>query len=222
MRSRIEKKKRRVYWKAVMLLLLFTGVWFGIERQLKPIVKMNLAYTGHNYAENAINNAVLDEMSQYGDAYTNLVSFSYKTDGTISSIHTDTVRINLLQGRLTKRILEVVSEFDHDEIVVPWGTLLGSQFLSARGPKVSIRLIPASFVETGIYNSFTAVGINQTRHQILLKVQATISGIIPGCSVTEVVEKEICLAETVIVGAVPDTYAVLDSQTDPMIGIVGS
>ena len=55
-------------------------------------------------------------------------------------------------------------------------------------------------------NTFGSAGINQTRHQILLDVQVNMSILLPGFRTSTKVNNEISVAETVIVGSVPENY----------------
>lgn len=52
----------------------------------------------------------------------------------------------------------------------------------------------------------SAAGINQTRHQILLHVDVYTGILLPGFTASTKVSNEIAVAETVIVGSVPETY----------------
>ena len=48
-------------------------------------------------------------------------------------------------------------------------------------------------------------GINQTRHQILLDVTVAVEILLPGSTLNTEIGAQIPVAETVIVGTVPDT-----------------
>jgi len=67
--------------------------------------------------------------------------------------------------------------------------------------------MPSGSVVTSVSNVFDSAGINQTRHQIMLNIKSTVSVIIPGYITSVPVETNMCIAESVIVGLVPDTYA---------------
>ncbi len=54
-------------------------------------------------------------------------------------------------------------------------------------------------------NAFASAGINQTRHEIRLVVDV-VSVLLPGFSTVTKVTNRCAVAETVIVGSVPDTY----------------
>ena len=62
----------------------------------------------------------------------------------------------------------------------------------------------------------TAAGINQTRHQILLSVDVYTSILLPGFTASTKVSNEIAVAETVIVGSVPETYTYFSTTPDEL------
>ena len=60
-------------------------------------------------------------------------------------------------------------------------------------------------------NEFTEAGINQTKHRIILYVDVSVSILLPGFSAYTKVSNAFAVAETVIVGSVPDTYTYFSS-----------
>ena len=55
-------------------------------------------------------------------------------------------------------------------------------------------------------NQFETGGINQTRHQIILEVNVSVSILLPGFTTATTVSNAVTVAETVIVGSVPESY----------------
>ena len=55
-------------------------------------------------------------------------------------------------------------------------------------------------------NDLISTGINQSRHVITLKASVDIDIMIPLSTVSTTVETDILIAETVIIGRVPETY----------------
>ena len=159
-------------------------------------------------------------MTEESLRYENLVHLTYSEAGNVTALQTDITSMNILQSNITNRIVQQILTFDNQTVDVPIGTLLGGPFFSGRGPEVEIKIIPASFIETQIVNRFDSAGINQTRHQIFLNVKLTVSAVIPGYSVTSDVNTNVLLAETVIVGAVPEAFTEVSDGTDPMVGLI--
>ena len=73
---------------------------------------------------------------------------------------------------------------------------------------------PVGSAKASLRNAFTSAGINQTRHEIRLVVDVYVSVLLPGFSTVTKVTNRCAVAETVIVGSVPDTYTYFDTRED--------
>ena len=215
-----KNKKSRIRWKLILAGLTLLALGLLIDSQLRPVIQTMAAYQAKNYAVEAINDAVYEQVSGLGVQYDDLVRINVNEAGDVTSLQTDIVSMNRLQSSITKRVVREASALRQESIRVPLGTMVGGPFFSGRGPDVEILLVPANFVETSITNVFDSAGINQTRHQIMLSVKMNMSAIIPGYSVSTDVSTNICLAETVIVGLVPEAYTLVGDGTDPLVGMI--
>lgn len=130
--------------------------------------------------------------------------------GTVSSIQADTTAINRLKARLTNAVSARLTALQLEEVEVPVGTLLGWQIFAGRGPVIRFQIVPASFVESDITSTLEAAGINQTQHKILMQFKVEMSAIIPGYTTSVTVNTQVSIADTLIVGNVPQFYAVGD------------
>ena len=99
-------------------------------------------------------------------------------------------------------------------IEVPLGSVLAPRFFSGRGPSLHFGLAGLTQMEAEFVSSFSAAGINQTRHEIRLVVDVYVSVLLPGFSTVTKVTNRCAVAETVIVGSVPDTYTYFDTRED--------
>ena len=99
-----------------------------------------------------------------------------------------------------------------EEVEVPLGTLLGWQIFAGRGPAIRFQVVPASFVESNITSTLESAGINQTQHKILMEFTVEMSAIIPGYTTSVQVNTQVSIADTLIIGAVPEFYAVADGS----------
>ena len=95
-------------------------------------------------------------------------------------------------------------------------SLSGVQLFSGRGPDLNLKVVPAGYMTSEIENRFDTAGINQTRHQIMLKMDMRVMAIIPGYSVSTDIHTEYCLAETVIVGTVPEAFTQVADGNDEL------
>ena len=66
-------------------------------------------------------------------------------------------------------------------------------------------------------NLFTSAGINQTSHRIVLHIDVSLAILLPGFTAATKVSNAVTVAETIIVGNVPETYTYF--STNPSDGI---
>ncbi|MEM1484076.1 sporulation protein YunB [Oscillospiraceae bacterium PP1C4] len=215
---RISKKKLRA------LKMLFSGVAIivcilALDSRIRPVMTTLSTYQAKLAATKSINDAVIDVISQEDVVYNNIISLTKGETGEVSSISTDMITINRLKAEITNKVSDRLKQDASRSIYIPLGTILGGQFLSGRGPKVEFKVLPAGYVKTEIYNSFQSAGINQTLHQIMLSVNATVSAVAPVYTITTDVNTNICITETIIVGKVPNAFTDINGDKADPIGL---
>lgn len=114
--------------------------------------------------------------------------------------------MNKLASEVALTVQETIKSIRTPTIRVPLGNIFGSQLLAQYGPKIDIDVTPIGRVNVDFFTEFQESGINQTRHKIYLVVKAQVKTIIPFSSSNMVVESTVPIAETIIVGRVPDNY----------------
>jgi len=129
--------------------------------------------------------------------------------------------INRLKANVTLSVVEELEEMGIASLRVPLGTLLGNEITSGRGPLVEIRFYPIGYVQTDLRSEFTGAGINQTRHQIMLDSHVRMRAVIPGYTIQTDVATSYGIAETIIVGSIPDVYANIGLGEGSMMARVG-
>ena len=121
---------------------------------------------------------------------------------------------NRLQSAVLADVLQKLSEVSTRELSIPLGSLTGTPLLAGRGPLIRIKMQSVGSSSAHFENAFLSAGINQTRHEILLVVDVYASILLPGFSTVTKVTNRYAVAETVIVGSVPDTYTYFDTRED--------
>ena len=89
---------------------------------------------------------------------------------------------------------------------MPLGSLFDLEPLWAKGPALRARAMTVGTVRTEFESQFTSAGVNQTLHRIWMEVSVPMKLLLPGGEVETTLHTRLCVAETVIVGKVPDTY----------------
>lgn len=188
---------------AVICICIFLII---CETQLGPIVKN----AGANELKNeltvllnkAVNETVQKEKSDYGD----FVSIEYNEKGEISALVTNTVYVNLFKASLSQSVAQTVEKCGDFNLSVPLSSIFGSEILSDRGIEMTVESSTYGFAVTDIYSSFESVAINQTLHKIYVEITLTATAYIGDYKVNETVKGRVPVAETVIVGTVPEYY----------------
>ena len=198
----------------MILILLFIFSACVLHFKIGPIVRNTAAMQAKNIAAKAINRATDIALTQKNPKYENLAVVARNSNGDVTSIQTNMAQINAIGNLMTTVIIEEMEALSLQKVHIPLGTLLGSRIFSGRGPKLSFYVVPTGSLESNIKNKFETVGINQTLHQIMLEIDIGILGLLPGYTTQTTVSSQICLAETVIVGAVPDYYTLIEGDND--------
>ena len=108
--------------------------------------------------------------------------------------------------------MQKIGSEENNNIRIPLGNILGSQLLAQYGPKVKVRVTTIGRVNVDFYTEFEQSGINQTRHKIYLQVNTQVKTVIPFTSQTMPVQSTVPIAETIIVGRVPENYVNVPKQ----------
>lgn len=197
------------------LLILLAGLLasaFLLDLRIRPYIQSISSYQAQIYGTRVINDAIYEELASENIRYDNLVTLTQNGQGQITSLQTDMVALGRLRGRVTEAVIQEIDEMEEQQIAIALGTLSGVQLLSGRGPDVHLRVEPAGYLTSEVENRFESAGINQTRHQIMLLLDMRVMAIIPGYTASTEIHTEYCLAETVIVGTVPDTLLTLSGE----------
>lgn len=160
-----------------------------------------------NIASEIIENAIVSVLYENDITYSTLVEIEKDESGRVATVKADAVKMNMLKSEIGAEISKDILDTDSREISIPLGTILGVSALSGKGPKIKTTVTLASNVTSTIKNTFTSAGINQTLHEIYVNVNATIYVIMPKNSATAEVNSNYCIAQTVIIGTVPETFA---------------
>ena len=210
---RLTGRQRAGVWLSLLALALLAAA-LSLLWHLKPVMT-SMAMARVSNMVNRIVSAAVNEAVENGEIdYGNFVIFDKDDTGHITALRSNVAEVNRMQGRIADEILLRLSEVSTSELEIPLGTLTGSALLAGRGPSLYVRMQAVGSANAVFRNQFTAAGINQTRHQIFLDVDVYMSILLPGMKTSTKVSNEIAVAETVIVGGVPDTYTYFSTTPD--------
>ena len=196
----------------VVAVVVAASVIGLLENKLRPVVAEIAAAQAQNTMTGVVEQAVAADLAARQISYGDFVTIQRGEGGAIIALTTDMARMNLLRAELTAAILEALEGVDVSGIEVPLGSLFDLEPLWAKGPTLKTKAMTVGTVRAKFDSQFTSAGVNQTLHRIWMEVDIPMTLLLPGGAVETELHTRLCVAETVIVGQVPDTYLQLDRQ----------
>lgn len=185
----------------IVAMLLSSAHIAGVLRKLSGEMALSDA---RDTAIDTVNEAMLLMMTRGNYDYDYFVDLGVGDDGQVTSLNANMSRINAFSAAL----LDYVGQLDRKnlQVSIPVGNLTGSSLLLGRGPNITVRMIMLTSPHIQFRSELSAAGINQTEHRLFLDVVVDIDVLVPWGSVATQVTTEVLIAQTVIVGRVPNLY----------------
>ena len=194
-----------------VLIIVFTIIfdcWFC------PIIERMLEYRCKLIADRTVSRVITSHLEQIETDYSDVVSFIYDENGKIGALRTNPAMINSMKAMVMEGVNSELSRIGTERVGISLGTLSGISYLYGTGAEVMFSVKPMGVARSQLYSRFESSGINQTMHSVILEIDTEISPLIPGLNETFVVTTEFIIAQTVIVGEVPNSFSniILDEQ----------
>ncbi len=197
---------RRIF-RILLLLLAITLVLYVLFRVRFNSVIQSLAQTQvTNSTSDLINDAVAHQISSGNIQYDRIVYFEKDLNGRITALKTNIGEVNRLKTDTLNVINDEILATDTEDLGIPLGSLFFPELFSGRGPQIPVQILSIRNSDANFYSSFSQAGINQTLHQLNMSVLVDVSILVLGRTVSFTVSSEVVVAETIIVGDVPDTF----------------
>ena len=199
------KRRRRLPVALLLFLAMFCLFFAAVAIFLKDLSAQIAVSDASDIVTVQINNAISDIMAEQDYSGDYFVSFEKDAAGDVTAISSNMARINALSAKILHRVVGA-TENRTIEIGIPAGNLTGISLLMGRGPNIPVQIIVLTSSRVEFNNSIVTAGINQTKHQINLEVIVDIDILVPWGTESSQVMTEILIADTIVVGQVPDTY----------------
>ena len=212
-----EKKVRRtrLFRRAALIILSVLLIAVLLEKNLEALI-LDMAYArAEAMTAEYINEAVREIM---GGQITYEDMITVRTDGAgrVTMLQANAVRMNELATITAMQAQARLEGADAQSISIPLGAALGIPFFSALGPRVQVRIVPVSAVTTAFSTEFESAGINQSRHKIYLSLRAVVRLVIPSGARQVTLNGQVLIAESIIVGEVPQSYVNVPEMSDAL------
>ncbi|WP_284703665.1 sporulation protein YunB [Clostridium swellfunianum] len=203
------KTKFKIVFFVTVLLLMFNVFIYTLDKVITPTVIAVANAEMRAKSMEIINTAVLNEYSKQFK-YEDVINVEKDREGNITLLKADTLKMNKIANDVALNSQKELKKLGSHGIKVPIGYILQNNILASIGPSVGVNMEPIGYIETRYQSEFESAGINQTRHKIYVQVYAKLRIIIPMKNDDIEVKSEVPIAETIIIGKVPDTSINLD------------
>lgn len=215
----MEKKRKKGILRIVILLFLLAWLLFLFLEQNLSQTLLDMAYaTAHSIALDTVNRAAQQVVGE-GIDYARLMEVQMDAQGRVAMLRANTMHMNQLATQTAIMAQQELNSIENQVIDIPLGAALGIRFLGGFGPRISVQIVPVGAVSTHYETEFETAGINQTRHKIFLTLETSVSLIVPADSRMVSVTSTVPIAESIIVGQVPDSFVDVN-DTEDMLNLI--
>ena len=192
-------------WLIIFAVIVLAA--FMLLRSKYRLVIQDLAETQvKNTTSDLTNDAIAKQIAAGDIQYDRIVYFEKDLNGRITALKTNMTEVNRLKTDILNIINDEILALDTSDIGIPLGSLFLPEFLSGKGPTIPVRILSIRNSDANFISHFSEAGINQTLHQLTMEVSVDVAVLVLGETSSFTIASEVVVAETVIVGDVPQTY----------------
>ena len=197
---------RRLIQRCLMAIILLLAVFLLLRDQYDRVIQ-SLAETGiANTTSDLTNDAIARQISEGDIRYDRIVYFEKDLDGRITALKTNMSEVNRLKTDILNIINDEILALDTMDLGIPLGSLILPQFFSGKGPQIPVHILSIRNSDAVFSSNFSQAGINQTLHQLTMVVSIDVAMLVLAKTSSFTITSEVVVAETVIVGEVPQTF----------------
>lgn len=200
------RRLRRFLGILVFLLALALSCFVLFRGKYRPVIRSLAETQVKNATSDLTNDAIAKQIAAGNIAYDRIVYFEKDLNGRITALKTNIGEINRLKTDILNIINDEILALDTSDIGIPLGSLLLPEFFSGKGPVIPVRILSIRNSDAVFASDFSQAGINQTLHRLNMEVSIDVAVLVLGQASSFTVNSEVVVAETVIVGEVPDTF----------------
>ena len=197
---------RKILFRGILLAAVLLSLFLMFRGKYRLTIR-DLAHTQvKNITSDLTNDAIARQIASGNIQYDRIVYFEKDLEGHITALKTNIGEVNHLKTDILNIINGQILALDAADIGIPIGSLFLPEFFSGRGPAIPVHILAIRNSEATFTSHFTQAGINQTLHQLIMELNVDAAVLVLGETSTFSVSSQIVVAETVIVGAVPNTF----------------
>lgn len=206
-----------------------------IRKTLKIIVVITIMITVANRMIDALNAMIEEQGTMKAKAIATLITneqsseimekYQYEElatvekdkEGNITMVSANLVALNKIISEIPVQVEKKLNDNQKTEFDIHLGSMLGTKVFSGYGPKIKIRISSLGTIDTNLVSEFKDCGINQTLHRIYLQVNTKVAILTSYKDIEAEISNQVLLAESIIVGKIPETYYNLDGMKEDSV-----
>ena len=197
---------RRMLLIAFLLVVVFLAGFILLRSRYRDVILDLAQIQVKNTTSDLTNDAIAKQIADGVIQYDRIVYFEKDLDGRITALKTNIGEVNRLKTDILDIINDEILALDNSDIGIPMGSLFLPELLSGRGPAIPVHILSIRNSDANFVSHFTQAGINQTLHQVSMEVCVDVAVLVLGQTTSFTMTSEVVVAETVIVGEVPNTF----------------
>ncbi|ATY85488.1 sporulation protein YunB [Kyrpidia spormannii] len=197
--------RRSLVLAAAGILGFLVLAFYVLDYNIRPVFVDIAKGMARRLAADAINRALVQTVQQ-GVDYSRLVTLQTDRNGRVIGATLNEQEVLRLQTDVTTRVQAVVDHLATQQINVPIGQAMNSSIFSTFGPMIPVSIVPFGSAESEVQQTTKQAGINQTIHEVDIKVQARIQILAPFVAEPLDVQTSVPVAYMVLVGEVPQYF----------------
>lgn len=197
---------RRLFRAAIILLSICVVVFLLLRNKYGTVLRTLAKTQVQNTTSDLINDAIDAQIASGNIQYDRIVYFEKDLNGKITALKTNMSEVNRLKTSILNSINDEILALDTADLGIPIGSLFLSEFLAGRGPSIPVEIIAIRNSEATFSSDFSEAGINQTLQQLVMEISVDVAVLVLGDTSSFTVTSQVVVAETIIVGDVPETF----------------
>ena len=192
-------------WLFVLTIVLL-ALFFMLRSRYRLVIR-DLAETQvKNTTSDLTNDAIAKQIAAGDIQYDSIVYFEKDLNGRITALKTNMSEVNRLKTDILNIINDEILALDTSDLGIPLGSLFLPEFLSGKGPAIPVHILSIRNSDAVFASHFSEAGINQTLHQLIMEVSVDVAVLVLGQTSGFTLTSEVVVAETVLIGDVPQTF----------------
>ncbi len=195
------------FTRIVIIFLAASILLFILFRIKYSATLRTLAETQvRNTTSDLINDAIDIQIETGNIQYDRIVYFEKDLNGRITALKTNMSEVNRLKTSILNTINDEILALDTADLGIPIGSMFLPEVFAGRGPSIPVEIIAIRNSEATFSSNFSEAGINQTLQQLVMQISVDVAVLVLGDTSSFTVTSQVVVAETIIVGDVPDTF----------------